>query len=75
MQPIFSVRHRLRMFQPLRRFVVRFHSEEHAATIVEYAILLALIAAICILSITATGGVSSGIWQDNASEMDSALRK
>ena len=47
----------------------RLASDERGASLVEYALLLALIAVVCIVAITALGNTAS----ENFSEVDSSL--
>ncbi len=44
--------------------VSRFFKQETAATTVEYAIMLALIAAVCVFTITEVGLQSNFLWGD-----------
>ena len=52
------------------RALGRFLRSDEATTAVEYAVMLALIAASCIVAIKIVGDSSSGIWANNKSEMD-----
>ena len=46
--------------------LLRFHQNELGATIVEYAIMLALIAAICFAAITMVGIETSSFWNSSS---------
>jgi pilus assembly protein Flp/PilA len=48
----------------LRRMVARFASEDDGATMVEYAIMVALIAAICIAVIKVIGNKSNNAFDN-----------
>ena len=50
-----------------------FHNETEAATIVEYAIMLALIVLLAIVAIASVGQESRQFWGDSATELDNAL--
>ena len=52
-----------------------FFKTESGATSVEYAIMLALIAAVCIIAIISTGDSAGGFWGDNANSVENALTK
>lgn len=54
--------------------VTRFHKDTDAATAVEYAIMLALIAGVAIVAIITVGSEAEGFWSSNADELDSALK-
>ena len=54
--------------------VTRFHKNTDAATAVEYAIMLALIAGVAIVAIISVGSEAEGFWDNNADELDAALR-
>jgi pilus assembly protein Flp/PilA len=46
----------------MRNLVTRFTNDESGASLVEYGLLVALIAVVCIGAVTATGGAVSGIF-------------
>ena len=50
------------MFQKL----INFFKDEEGATMVEYALMLALIAMVCIVAVTAIGTSASGLFQQSA---------
>jgi pilus assembly protein Flp/PilA len=52
--------------------LLRFIREEHAATAVEYAVMLALILLALVGTIKALGGATGGMWSDNYGKMKSA---
>lgn len=54
----------------LRKFV----SEEEAATSVEYAVMLMLIAGVCISVIQGLGGSVTFLWNDNVSQFSNAVQ-
>lgn len=39
-----------------------FLSDEHGATMVEYSIMVALIAAVCIIAVTTVGGTTNNLF-------------
>jgi len=47
----------------------RFHQGQSGATIVEYAIMLALIAAVCFAAITLVGSEAGAFWGSNADQV------
>lgn len=53
--------------------VSRFFKQETAATTVEYAIMLALIAAVCVFTITQVGLQSNFLWGDARDGLSSSL--
>lgn len=53
--------------------ITRFHKEPEAATAVEYAIMLALIVAVAFVAIVSVGAEAEGFWNNNSTELDSAL--
>ena len=52
--------------QTLRNFV----KNEDGATMVEYGLMLALIAIVCILAVTAIGTSANGVFQDTADSLN-----
>jgi len=52
--------------------IVNFLRGESGATSVEYAVMLALIIAICIVAIRALGDNQSGMWGGNLNKLDAA---
>ena len=50
-----------------------FLNEDSAATAVEYALLLGLIAAFCISAILSTGDVQKSLWFDTAASIESHI--
>ena len=57
----------------IARWTADFHNENEAATIVEYAIMLALIVLLAIVAITTVGQESRQFWGASATELDTAL--
>ena len=55
------------------RKIKNFLTDESGPTAVEYAVMLALIAAVCIVSITAVGGESGNFWSANADRIDQII--
>ena len=49
-----------------------FLSEESGQTAVEYAVLLAMIAMTCIITIRALGDISVGMWANNQTKLEDA---
>jgi pilus assembly protein Flp/PilA len=49
-----------------RLLIRRFVRDERAATMVEYALMLALIAVVCIVAVRALGGAASGKFNEAA---------
>ena len=54
----------------LRDFLRR---EENGATAVEYAVMLALIIAVCIAAVGGLGLASRDMWNDNGTKLQSAF--
>ena len=52
--------------------ICRFLKSEEGPTSVEYAVMMALIVAVCIATIKAVGDKTSGIWANNQNELDTA---
>ena len=53
----------------------RFFTETEAATTVEYAVILMLIAGACITTIQLVGGSNSAFWEHNKDQVKSALER
>ena len=53
----------------------RFHRNEDAATAVEYAVMLALIAAVCLAAIQLVGIEASQIWVSNAEQVETVINQ
>jgi pilus assembly protein Flp/PilA len=53
--------------------LLRFLSEEEAATAVEYAVMLAMIIMACIGAIATVGQQTARLWADNSSGLSSAF--
>lgn len=49
----------------------RFWNDENGATMVEYGLMVALIAVVCIFAVTALGSAISGIFANTASTISS----
>ena len=52
--------------------IAKFLREEHAATAVEYAVMLALILLAMVGTIKALGGASGSMWGSNYNQMKAA---
>jgi Flp pilus assembly pilin Flp len=50
-----------------------FHQDQSGATIVEYAIMLALIAAVCFAAITLVGLEAGAFWGSNADQVSEVV--
>ena len=50
-----------------------FNREELAVTTTEYAVMLAMIAMVCLMAIQLTGSEIGGAWQDNADDIGDAF--
>ena len=51
-----------------------FHSINDATTVVEYAIMLALIVLVCIAAIILVGGEAGAFWGNNADQMEQFVK-
>jgi pilus assembly protein Flp/PilA len=49
--------------------LINFFKDEEGATMVEYALMLALIAIICIAAVTVVGQRASGVFQQSADNL------
>ena len=56
------------MFQKL----INFFKDEEGATMVEYALMLALIAIVCIVAVTAIGTSARGVFTSAQTELETA---
>ena len=56
------------MFQKL----INFFKDEEGATMVEYALMLALIAIVCIAAVTIVGTSASSVFQSSSEAIDNA---
>jgi len=59
----------------MRQKIQKFLSETEAATSVEYAVVLMLIAGACIAMIQLVGGSSSAFWGWNQEQVEQALER
>ncbi len=50
--------------------LVKFFRDEEAATMVEYGLMLALIAIVCIIAVTAVGTGASAVFQQIADSLN-----
>lgn len=53
--------------------LLRLYRDDQAATAVEYAVLLALILVAIISAISAVGNSTSGLWANDASQIETAV--
>jgi pilus assembly protein Flp/PilA len=53
--------------------ILRFLQDESGPTAVEYAVMLALIIGICIVSVSFFGTTAGGSWMDTSSRLDTAM--
>jgi Flp pilus assembly pilin Flp len=79
---IHSCRHTINNFNSFHeknvmqtKLIGTFVSDQKAATTTEYAVMLALIALVCIAAIIAVGGESSFAWDTSVHEFDRALNR
>ena len=50
--------------------LVKFFRDEEAATMVEYGLMLALIAIVCIIAVTAVGTGANAVFQEIAASLN-----
>jgi len=53
-------------------FMKRFHREDEGATMVEYGLMLALIAVVCIAAVTTIGTAANATFQTCGDELNTA---
>jgi Flp pilus assembly pilin Flp len=51
-----------------------FYRDERGATAIEYAMLIAMVASVCIISFAAVGGASGGGWNGVANKVSNAMK-
>ena len=61
------------MFKPSRQAIVDFLQEEDGPTAVEYAVMLAMIIAVCIVSVQALSGHTTKSFQDTGNALSGAF--
>ena len=61
------------MLQFAKQKTLRFISDESGPTAVEYAVMLAMIIAVCITAIGAMGIANGNSWSNTSTEIDSAF--
>ena len=49
--------------------IINFFKDEEGATMVEYALMLALIAIVCIVAVTAVGNNANGVFTTSANNL------
>ena len=55
--------------------IARFLRQEDGPTVVEYAVMIALIIAVCIGAITLVGGGTYDFWQNNKNQLEASFNK
>ena len=55
------------------RLILRFISGEEATTAVEYAVMLALIVAVCITAVASVGSTNDGSLKDSMDKLGGAM--
>lgn len=60
----------MRVVTHLRTWLATRASDDRGASLVEYALLLALIAMVCIAAVTALGGTTSGSFSEVTSMLE-----
>ena len=63
------------MIRSAKQFALKLLRDESGPTAVEYAVMLALILAVCITSIATLGVANNSSWTDNSAQIDSAFKK
>jgi Flp pilus assembly pilin Flp len=58
-----------------RAALARVLRDDRGAMILEYGLIVALIAVVCIASFTAVGGSSGGSWDNTADKVSEAMNK
>jgi pilus assembly protein Flp/PilA len=53
--------------------IKRFIQSEDAATAVEYALLLSLVAVVCLTALSALGSTTAGVFQEASDQMGARL--
>lgn len=56
------------------RAILPFLRNEDGPTVVEYAVMIACIIAVCVISISAVGGQSGFFWVTNQQRLDNAIQ-
>ncbi len=57
----------------MRQFLKRLFRDQHGATAVEYAVMLALILMLCIGGIVLVGNSTKTTWENNSNSIQSAM--
>ena len=73
MQTISNIGEQGRIAQ-LRCLLSRFSTNESGATAIEYSLIAAMIAVVCISAFAALGGSSSGSWANTANKVSNAMK-
>jgi pilus assembly protein Flp/PilA len=60
--------------QRIRNIARAFSRDERGATAIEYALLIAMVAMVCIVSFGAVGGASGGGWNGVANKVSNAMK-
>ncbi|NIR35576.1 MAG: Flp family type IVb pilin [Actinobacteria bacterium] len=58
------------VLERVRALFIRSRDDERGASLVEYALLVALIAIVCIAAVTALGEATSEVFSDITSQLD-----
>lgn len=58
------------ILERVRALFIRSRDDERGASLVEYALLVALIAIVCIAAVTALGEATSEVFSDITSQLD-----
>lgn len=61
------------MYRKLKQRAVNFFDEESGPTAVEYAVIIALIIALCITAIGTMGLSTANSWSDSSTKMNTFL--
>lgn len=61
------------MIRSAKQFALKFFREQSGPTAVEYAVMLALIIAVCITAIATLGAANNSSWTDNSDKIDTAF--
>jgi pilus assembly protein Flp/PilA len=61
------------MYQSIKNKVANFFADESGPTAVEYAVMLALILAVCMTAIGSLGTASFDMWSGNSGDIDNYL--
>ncbi len=71
--PLFFFRTCAAMWNRLTNSIARFVRQDRGATMVEYALLLALVALVCIVAVGTLGEAAEGLFTRNGSSLMNSL--